>query len=309
MMHSFASNPKPGEDSLDPDRLDQFLTYLRENRYQIISLDQYIESLLDGRSLNKCVVFTIDDGYRDFYLHGYDLFRKHAAPATVFLTSDFIDKRLFLWWNRIEFSLINCSHQSISLTNLNGCRFGLSTLTDRTEAIEKITNHCKTLANDARLTLIEELSRVTGVDISDQPTGKYEPLSWTEIEEMAQNGIDFYPHSQTHPIISQLTPDQKTTEIEQPKERIAEKLGTKADIFCYPNGQRGDFDDEVIKLLKRAGYKAAVTAIEGFDDTKSTVDMYRLKRFPIPTDLSRFKQYVSGLERFKRRFLNRTDSD
>ena len=125
------------------------------------------------------------------------------------------------------------------------------------------------------------------------------PLTWEQIREMKEQGMEFLPHTRTHPILAHCTNERMREEIGGSKRRIEAHLGTTADIFCYPNGKQGDFDDAVIAVLKEEGCRAAFTAEEGHDHTQKTVDAFRLKRYPFPDDLCRFKQLVSGMEGLK----------
>jgi len=162
------------------------------------------------------------------------------------------------------------------------------------------TRYCKKQAHSRKIELIDKILGMLKVDLSEQPKGIYEPLAWAEIKEMHKHGIDFHPHTKTHPIISKVTREQKIVEIEEPRKILESHLSDRANIFCYPNGQAEDFDEETIELLKDAGYIGAVTGIEGFDNTKKNPDLFRLSRYAIPHRLIMFKQFVSGLEAFKR---------
>lgn len=303
MMHSiFPPGNRDGE--ITTDLLERYFSYLKRKSYNVISLTEYVEAIEQKRSAKKCVVFTVDDGYRDFYLHAFGVFKSYGYPATIFITSDFIEKRMFMWWDTIEFAF-----QTTNLGEAALDSFGLGVLSldgpaDRVKAIRAVTRFCKTLSNAEKLSLINNLVGLLKVDISGQPSGKYEPLTWDEIAEMHKHGIEFQPHTKTHPIIALVPKEQKMIEIEEPKRVIEGRLKSKADIFCYPNGQWEDFDEETITLLKAAGYKAAVTGMEGFDSVMAKPDMFRLRRYPIPHSQILFKQYISGLEAFKRRSLN-----
>lgn len=305
MLHAMSSGKEGDTHGTTPQLLESFFDYLKRGGYRVMSLDQYVNALLNHESAYKVVVFTVDDGYRDFYLNAFKVFKQYGYGATIFLTSDFVDRKLFFWWDQIEFSINSTNKQNLALDFLANGALPLTNEAERSQAITTVTRHCKTLPNEKKLELLEELKTVLEVDLTGQPTGQYEPLKWSEIKEMNQHGIDFHPHTQTHPIMSKLTSEQKRTEVSQPKERIEQELSRPADIFCYPNGQWEDFDDEVIAELNRSGYKAAVTGMEGFDLTTNDNDMFRLRRWPIPSELKFFKQYVSGLEKFKSQVLGR----
>jgi peptidoglycan/xylan/chitin deacetylase (PgdA/CDA1 family) len=115
--------------------------------------------------------------------------------------------------------------------------------------------------------------------------------------------IDFYPHTKTHPIMTRINYQQKLTELGESKNIIEKKLNGKLDIFCYPNGRKEDFDEQTIKALRETGYEAAVTGIAGFDSTKAETDLFKIHRYGIPLSSAVFKQYISGLEYLKHKYL------
>ena len=166
-----------------------------------------------------------------------------------------------------------------------------------------IIEQLKKCPNNTKLDIIQQLVDRLEVDISDQPRGKYAPLTWDEILKMHEHRIDFYPHTKTHPIMTKISYEQKLTELIESKKTLKDKLYKKLDIFCYPNGLIDDFDGETITALKETGYTSAVTGIAGFDNTKNETNLFKIHRFGIPLKIVLFKQYISGLEYFKTRYL------
>lgn len=303
MLHEIKPQGEIDRRLFSADRLESFLEYLRSYRYNVISLTEYVDLLARKAHFKKTVVFTVDDGYADFYDNAFPVFKTFGYPAAIFLTTDFIDSRLFFWWNQIEFALEATREKSIDLGFINSSKMSLDTPDDRTRAAALITEGMKKLPNDTKLKLIGDLLRALAVNIAGQPCGKYQPLSWDQIREMHQCGIEFYPHTRTHPIMTRISREQKRQELAWPKQRLEEQLGRPMDIFCYPNGGPDDIDGETIEVLRECGYRAAVTGIPGFDDSTGDVDLYRLKRFAIPSTLPVFKQIVCGLEAFKEKVL------
>jgi peptidoglycan/xylan/chitin deacetylase (PgdA/CDA1 family) len=267
-----------------------------------MTLREYVKAIISKEDTYKTVVFTVDDGYRDFYLNAFEVFREFKYPAAIFLTGDFIENRLFLWWDKIEYAINSTRHDKIDLGFMDQGVVSISEKAQKDEALKKILGHCKKINNQIKLKIIDNIIESLEVDVTGHPEGIYEPLSWSEIAEMSKYGIEFFPHSKTHPILSNISYDEKKVELAEPKEMIEKRLNKPADIFCYPNGQPGDFDQETIELLKSLDYIAAVVGYEGFENTKNEIDLFRIRRFPIPRDIYHFKQYVSGLESFKSRF-------
>ncbi len=79
-------------------------------------------------------------------------------------------------------------------------------------------------------------------------------LTWDKIREMESCGIDFQPHSVTHPHLTRLPDRDLERELRQSRGDIEDKLGKSAAIFCYPYG---DYDTRVMDHLQRLGFKAA----------------------------------------------------
>jgi peptidoglycan/xylan/chitin deacetylase (PgdA/CDA1 family) len=307
MLHSVVPDGEDTSGGISVSRLRGFLEYLKTASYNVTSLADHVAAIRGHRTTYKTVVFTVDDGYRSFYLNCYPLFREYGYPATVFLTSDFIEKRIFLWWDKIEFAINSTSHTGIDLTEAGLGRVEFITDQQKANVAYLITEHCKRLTQNERLALVEHVVAALEVDISDQPLGKYEPLQWQEIDEMSRHGIDFYPHTRTHPILSSLSYEQKLAEVAQCKEFLEGKLNRTLDIFAYPNGKMEDIDADTITALRESGYTVALTTMPGFNNTRINNNLFMLHRFAIPDSPQWFKQYVSGLEFVKGR-LRRLES-
>ena len=303
MLHRIYANDSDSNDDINTLLLERFFAYLKSNKYSVISLSDFIKSLRNGNHLYKSVVFTVDDGYRDFYLNAFPVFRKYKYPASVFITSDFIDLQKMFWWDIIEYLFLNTDRISYTNRHLDFSVDQLTSREIRLNASRDMIEKCKTVPNDDKWQIINTLSKEFNISIPERATGIYEPSSWEEIREMHSNGIHFFPHTKTHPILTQMDTQDVEIEIIHPKMAIKQRLNTNADIFCYPNGSESDFDDNIISILQKHGYTAAVTGIGGFDDTKVRTDFFRLKRFPLHLDQMTSKQYICGLERLKHKYI------
>src|SRR4030095_7304130 len=49
------------------------------------------------------VAFTLDDGYEDQATVGAPIFAEYDCPVTTFVTTGFLDRELWFWWDRIEY--------------------------------------------------------------------------------------------------------------------------------------------------------------------------------------------------------------
>jgi len=299
MLHHFCESGVPDHRSLPADTLEKLLKYLVLNGYKALSLSEFVNALLEKQCLYKSVVFTVDDGYRDFLQYGFPVFLKYKIPVAVFITTHFIDGKFNFWWDTIREIVYQTELSKIEVRIGNKVIAGNSgTELEKEDILHRIIEHSKSLSRNQIDTVISDLSMVCGVSSIQR---RQYALSWEEIIELESQGVEFYPHTCTHPILSQLSDSQVEKEIIESKETISACLKKPSNIFCYPNGRYGDFDPRAIETLRKSGYIAAFTSEEGFEFTTGTPDMYQLPRYALSDDVTRFKQIISGLEALKAR--------
>jgi peptidoglycan/xylan/chitin deacetylase (PgdA/CDA1 family) len=261
-------------------------------RYRIISCDELINQLdnLDNLSSNTAVI-TFDDGYKDVYLNAYPILKKYNLPAIIFLTTGHIGKGSLFWWDRIGYILAKTRSSTIDLEALG--TYQLDSIGDRKRVANEVTEKLKQLKISDRDRAIIQMADITGVTIPSY-LGEEMIMSWHEIKEMSQNNISFGSHSVTHPILTRIPLEEAEKEIVESKRQIAEEIDQEVTTFCYPNGGPGDYNVDIENILKRNGYRCAVTlAPAGFVMKKSSP-------FELPRITNTFTSYffefiMSGL--------------
>ena len=87
---------------ITPDFLDLTLRLIRDEGYDLVSLDEALARLRGFRPRPFFVALTFDDGYRDNLDHAWPVLAKHDAPWTMFVTTGFADRSARLWWLELE---------------------------------------------------------------------------------------------------------------------------------------------------------------------------------------------------------------
>jgi peptidoglycan/xylan/chitin deacetylase (PgdA/CDA1 family) len=108
--------------------------------------------------------------------------------------------------------------------------------------------------------------------VSDK-VGTPDFLTWDEVREMEKYGFMAGAHTRHHVYLPRASTNILLDEIAGSKKIIEEHLGHPIDYFAYPSG---GFTEEVKRMAKEAGYKAAVSTNRGKD--RFNVDLYELKR-------------------------------
>lgn len=230
------------------------------------------------------IVLTFDDGYLNNFSLLYPLLRKYEIPATIFLTTGFLDKEVFLWMD--WFDQVVCKVPSGTQELQIGKRTCF--LDFRTEEAREATR--VEVRKRLKLEPIAEIHRFlrylqerTGVALGwgDVPESIL-PLEWDHVREMERSGlVQFGAHTVTHPILSRCGIEQQTREILDSKKRIEEETGRTCISFAYPNGQCDDYTEETVGILRKCGFALGLTAERGFVHSDES-GPYQLPRWGYP---------------------------
>ena len=300
MYHSVSSEDPPWYlSAVKPEDFEREITYLQKVA-EIVPLHQLVDWLFQGRDIpSKAVCITFDDGLKDNYTFAYPILRKYNVPATIFLATGYIGHS---WQShKARFAVWNTGVEEFEVDGLG--RYCLRSPDDRLIAMNKITTGLMKLPEREKNLMVETLLKVLDVGLPDG-FGEGLSLSWNEVIEMNQNGISFGAHTVTHTSLTRLPIEEARKEILYSKKDIEERLGTSCTLFAYPNGE---FNAEIIEILKENGFKGAVTTIPRM--VRRGANLFRLGRISAGPDFYTFKGSLSGLypdlvtalNRFKRR--------
>jgi peptidoglycan/xylan/chitin deacetylase (PgdA/CDA1 family) len=79
-------------------------------------------------------------------------------------------------------------------------------------------------------------------------------MTWDELREAAERGVEVGSHTVTHPHVTQLSDAELERELADSKQRIEDELGRPARLLAYTYGEH---DARVHAAVGRAGYAAA----------------------------------------------------
>ena len=256
--------------------------------YRPISLDLVAETLSSGREFpDNAIAVTVDDGYQDFAELAYPVFSQYEIPATVFLVSEFIEQRLWLWWDRVEYAFLHSPKSKVSCTLPDGQSFTFQLGNDgaRVSAAHRLSHACVPLSHHARCAFLRDIATLLETDVPDRPTARYGAMTWDTVRGISKHGlISFGAHTRTHPILSRLADDALVEkEIVESRNHIQRELSRDVHHFCYPNGKDEDISAAALAVMRQEGFKTAVTAESGVNIPDS--DPFRLRRIGVEDDL------------------------
>jgi peptidoglycan/xylan/chitin deacetylase (PgdA/CDA1 family) len=125
-------------------------------------------------------------------------------------------------------------------------------------------------------------------------------LSWDQVKEMSDAGVDIQSHTFSHPFLTRRRHSSMTdeayakwlrNELAESRRVIQKHTGRDVKFLAYPYG---DYDGHVAASAKAAGYTAALTC--DFGPVRRGSDPLRMKRFVIDKrmDFAEFRKYMGA---------------
>lgn len=156
---------------------------------------------------------------------------------------------------------------------------------ERQELIKAIDTHLRYAKSVAErqeflATIRKELGLEAVNDILSQTDNDALPMTWEQVLEMEKSGLVSYgAHTMHHPVLAYVADKQELRqEIMECRQVLEERLGHPIRTFAYPIGKSRHIGDEVVSIVKEAGYQWAVTTFE--DMNTDQTDHYLLRRLP-----------------------------
>ena len=118
-------------------------------------------------------------------------------------------------------------------------------------------------------------------------------LTWKEVREMADAGVDVQSHSFSHPFLTRRSDEALRRELAESKKVIESKTGKPVRFVAYPYG---DYNTRVAEATSAAGYDAGLTC--NFGAVEKGSNPFRMNRVVIyeKTSFAEFRKLVGASE-------------
>lgn len=254
-----------------------------KSKYRILPLEELIGKIQRKETVGGCCAITFDDGWQDNHANAFPVLKKHQAPATIFLATNFIGTNRLFWPEEIYSYLDRSLPYGRSLT---GSPSHVSRFLDeiakyssasREIYLDKVIETLKGYAPEERDKILQCFR-----GLCKSKSLPRQMLNWEEVDEMSNSGlVTFGAHTAGHEILDQIPTSKARSEISLSKKEIERKLGGKVSTFAYPNG---NYNKKVQRLLQDCHFIGAVTTRRGFL-TKDT-PLMEIPRIGIHEDIS-----------------------
>ncbi len=264
---------------------EQHLITIKENfividTEKLISLIQH-DKLID----NRYAIITFDDGYIDNYHEAFPLLKKQNLCASFYIATDFIDLAEIPWWDQIAYLLRHSVNQTYCLigTNKSFClhEHKIDKVIQKImTAIKLLTTHnVLDVLNDIKVHFPEASLLLKNIH---QKESQNLFMTWPQIKEMSDNGMEIGSHTITHRILSQLSIQEQQTEISHSKAIIERNINKTVSSLAYPVGRYHCYDIESEKAAEKYGYKVAFNNEAG--SHRHVTNCFNINRYCIASD-------------------------
>ncbi|MCW8889429.1 MAG: polysaccharide deacetylase family protein [Sedimenticola sp.] len=286
IYHQVLSVDEPvREDCITRDEFDQQMAIISKV-FHVISIDQALAYLDQGKIPPRSVVITFDDGYANNYYEALPVLKKYDLPATLYVVGSAVQGGEL--WNDTVYELIHSAEPEEIDLNVFG--MGKQRITDsavRHTVSDQLITKFKTLPPDEQNKAIRQLRKIIGCSELD----KRNMLTAEELVKLSEEPrMTIGSHTMWHPMLSYIGITDAENDVKRGKEYIEEIIKKPIEHFAYPYGKYGKhFHAEHLNMIAALGFKSAVTTNWGSVNKDSS--RYFLQRFT-PWDKNPIKFFL-----------------
>ena len=275
--------------------LEHFEEHLQKlrNRYELICLHELGKSVAERSVPKNAIAVSFDDGFVDNLNIALPLLKKYEIPATVFVTSGYVDQDRELPSDTLERCLLGDRHLpekptlrigDQSRTWEIGKNGGKNATWNVTLDVDPTPRHncyldlhsiLKIMSQSERQALLEDLSAWATTPTTARSDRRL--MSSEELKSLASSAlVEIGAHSSNHLALAGHPLDVQQNEISESKQKLEEITRKRVSSFAYPYGGRREADDQTIELVKESNFDLACANVFGIVTSKS--DPYWLPR-------------------------------
>lgn len=245
-----------GESALSVAAFEAQLAHLSKH-FRPIALSKLVQLIRERRRIpDRTIVVTFDDGYRNNLVLAAPLLRRYRVPATLFVTTGLIGTDRWMWAYELEEMFLRESPALLGEASGNAqlaqlCGMGLSRRNTALACVQLL----KMFPDQQKDEVMQRLRARFPMEVDEE--NRF--LSWDEVREIRNFGVEIGAHTVTHPLLNRLPLDAAEREMVESQKTLERELGEPIRLFAYPNGN----STPELEALAARHFDAAVTTTAG----------------------------------------------
>lgn len=251
--------------------------------------------------LDRAVLVTFDDGYRNNLTYAAPVLQQFGIPALITICPGYIGQKRILWPHEIHWRVLWWPRKLIPMPFRRQEERLPDGLPERLAFASCLRESCKRLPWEQ---LSEYLARLREYPAPEPVEEVHTFLSWDEVLTLQSYGFEIGSHTMEHPILTQLSRETLISELRNSRSIIEQHIGGECVCFAYPNGGTADFSRAVVKEVRGAGYQFAFTVrgrLAAPEDNPLLLDRIYVPGF---ISTASFEARISGFQSQLKRFVS-----
>lgn len=266
MLHRVSPGPRApfspnGILRVAPDFLDAVISQVKAAGLDIVTLDEARERIVASGAGRRFVCFTLDDGYRDNLEHAWPVFKKHGAPFTIYVSSDFPAGNGELWWVALETVIAGVATLEVDL-GAGPEHVPAASVAEKQTAFHRLYGWLREVDEDRQRAFVRALCEAHGVD--QGALCREAIMTWDELRKIARDPLaTIGAHTAGHYALGKLSKKRARDEMKKGADVIEAELGARPLHLSYPYGDATSAGPRDFALAEDLGFRTAVTTRKG----------------------------------------------
>jgi peptidoglycan/xylan/chitin deacetylase (PgdA/CDA1 family) len=246
---------------IEPAFLGMVIETLRDLGFDLVSLDEAVESISQGGRARPFAALTFDDGYRDNLEFAAPVLRRYEAPYAIYVTSGFADGAVRAWWEDLEAAIQRLSRVRMEIGG-EILDLPAASREEKDAALELVAARVRQLPQAEGRAGVADLLAQAGPGAGTDNETLF--MGWEDLRQLAQDPLcTIGVHTLAHSNLAQLEADEARHELEESRRLIEERIGRRAAHLAYPYGHRDAAAAREFTLARELGFASAVTTRPG----------------------------------------------
>lgn len=303
--HRVLESAEPDAFVFDPELISASAGMFRKQmelvrrRFHPLRFDELLDCIDRGRAPpRRSVLVTFDDGYDDNYRIAWPILQDVGLSAMFFVSTGHVDSGAPYAYDWLAHMLSLAPDGGLALPEIGLQAQLQGSPAARRSVVAKVLDRVKALDAAAQEALIARLEHALAMP---RAVGHDDcrPMSWDQLRQMHASGMEIGSHGVSHRMLAKLPPALVEEELVGSRRAIERELGTPAQVLSYPVGGRDAYDDTVVDIARKAGYRIACSYLTGTSGLEQA-NRYGMPRLPVERhmDLGWFEAMLSLPEVF-----------
>ncbi len=224
---------------MNPDKFQTRMSWLKQSKYTIISLDEAVKRLKQKRVDNYSIVITIDDGWYGTYQYMLPVLEEGNLPATLYVYTEAVESQKPLL-NILIPAIFQLTDRATLKTHLRetdeSIEINISDPEKKQKALENILEKFHTLDLSQKENFCREIATALGFDYEEiLQSRQFGLMTFDEIQKANQRGLNIQLHTHTHHVDTD-APEEIVDEISINRSKLKPYVTSSLEHFCYPSG-------------------------------------------------------------------------